>query len=532
MSLDMTNPRREHPSNGTAAVRPPVGLRDWLRANHPPLILFAVAVLYACTWSARWEVKGDSAQYLLLSESLARGEGYSVGGLPHTYFPPGFPALLAGLRLLGVTEVVWLNLVMIVLHLLALWCGYLLLRRMTTPQNALLALVLAACSYPVFKGGAAILSDAPFALLILFGLYGYRRACDDGSRLMELGTLSLAAACWFRVVGYPLAAAAGIALLVQCPALRRRRAFGNAAVLGVAVAAAAFWFLHRYQVGMSAQTDVYTGEISEVTERAAMAWLWQPVWNLVLAGRSFATFFCAQEFDASIGFVLIVLPVLAGCWLMIRRGEFLAAIAPAAYLGVLVVMRPPIARYLLPVAPLVALFFVEWIAFLQSTRVAARFRIPLAAALVALLVVSNLCRDVKFAVERHQPFDQGQGAEWRLLARALDARMPPSESFSATCDGPTVAYLAGRTWKEPGPLVRAAGGAVDGLDRSLRDERVNYVLLGPADQCPGRMRAAQQLFEELVADPARFELCYRQDDQRLYRRKERTAQLSEPQSTR
>jgi len=532
MSLDMTSPRREHSSNGSDTVRPPVGLREWLRANHRPLILLAVAALYACTWSARWEVKGDSAQYLLLSESLARGEGYSVGGQPHTYFPPGFPALLAGLRLMGVTEVVWLNLVMIAVHLLALWCGYLLLRRIARPENAFLAFVLAACSYPVFKGGAAILSDAPFALLILFGLYGYRRACDDGSPLMELATLSLAAACWFRVVGYPLAGAAGLALLAQCPAMRRRRAIGNAAVLGIAIAAAAFWFFHQYQVGMSAQTDVYTGEISEVSERTALAWLWQPAWNLVLAGRSFATFFCAQEADATIGFVLIVLPVMAGCWLMLRRGEFLAAIAPAAYLGVLVVMRPPIARYLLPVAPLVALFFVEWIAVLQSTRVAARVRVPLVAALVAILVVSNLCRDVKFAVERHRPLDEGQGAEWRLLARALDERMSPAESFSATCDGPTVAYLARRTWKEPGPLFRAADGDVDGLDRSLRDQRVNYVLLGPGDQCPGRMRAAQQLFEELVADSARFELCYQQDDQRLYRRKERTAQLSEPQSTR
>ncbi len=49
-----------------------------------------------------WKATPDSALYLELGESLADGRGYVFNGEPHTYVPPGFPAIVAvGARLFG-----------------------------------------------------------------------------------------------------------------------------------------------------------------------------------------------------------------------------------------------------------------------------------------------------------------------------------------------------------------------------------------------------------------------------------------------
>ena len=40
----------------------------------------------------------DAALYAMLADNLAAGEGYTLWGAPHTHVPPGYPALLAAVR--------------------------------------------------------------------------------------------------------------------------------------------------------------------------------------------------------------------------------------------------------------------------------------------------------------------------------------------------------------------------------------------------------------------------------------------------
>ncbi len=63
------------------------------------LLLAGIALLYLSLWRPGFQsYSEDSAKYILLSRSLARGEGYrdtfDPGMPPHTLYPPGFPLLL------------------------------------------------------------------------------------------------------------------------------------------------------------------------------------------------------------------------------------------------------------------------------------------------------------------------------------------------------------------------------------------------------------------------------------------------------
>ena len=42
-----------------------------------------------------WVIDPDAAAYVGLARSLAEGSGYTLAGVPHAKFPPGFPAYLA-----------------------------------------------------------------------------------------------------------------------------------------------------------------------------------------------------------------------------------------------------------------------------------------------------------------------------------------------------------------------------------------------------------------------------------------------------
>ncbi|MGE3317575.1 MAG: hypothetical protein AB7O26_20890, partial [Planctomycetaceae bacterium] len=57
-----------------APERNRVPLRSLPGLAVPACALFLLLIYGAC-WNDRWELKGDSAQYLLLGESLAQGAG-------------------------------------------------------------------------------------------------------------------------------------------------------------------------------------------------------------------------------------------------------------------------------------------------------------------------------------------------------------------------------------------------------------------------------------------------------------------------
>lgn len=61
------------------------------------LVLATAAILFSAPGRGFWVIDPDAAAYVGLARSLAAGEGYTLQGVPHAKFPPGFPLLLAGI---------------------------------------------------------------------------------------------------------------------------------------------------------------------------------------------------------------------------------------------------------------------------------------------------------------------------------------------------------------------------------------------------------------------------------------------------
>src|SRR5947208_11776152 len=83
-----------------------------------------LVLLYLTSVSPHWFITSDSALYLMLGQSLAGGNGYTLSGQPHVHVPPGYPLLLAAMIRLGLGAMLWLNLAMIGMALVTLWLAY------------------------------------------------------------------------------------------------------------------------------------------------------------------------------------------------------------------------------------------------------------------------------------------------------------------------------------------------------------------------------------------------------------------------
>jgi hypothetical protein len=126
--------------------------------------LAAVGYIIQCFTPLR--MTEDGVIYLSIAHSVAAGKGFLYEGAPASWFPPGYPALLALLTMTGLGDSLYMNL----FNLLAVGAGFLALRSIAGSRNlgrgrlciVLLALVY---SYIVIKDTALPLSD-----LVFFGL--------------------------------------------------------------------------------------------------------------------------------------------------------------------------------------------------------------------------------------------------------------------------------------------------------------------------------------------------------------------------
>ena len=70
-----------------------------LRWLFPALIVISFAINYAGIFDRRMDINGDNYYYYMLAQNLAEGKGYvsDIGPepVPHTHFPPGYPAFMS-----------------------------------------------------------------------------------------------------------------------------------------------------------------------------------------------------------------------------------------------------------------------------------------------------------------------------------------------------------------------------------------------------------------------------------------------------
>ncbi|MEQ8329444.1 MAG: hypothetical protein RH859_03180 [Longimicrobiales bacterium] len=235
--------------------------RSWLLFGG--VILLSAGVV-ALAFNPAPHTGGDNAGYVTLAYSLLADGTYTElfdpAGNPHTKYPPVFPALLAGLMLLGVRSWAGLKLVAAASTVVAVAATWLWARRRLGPLGAAAVAAALAVSAGVVYYSHWILSDPTFLALTMVGLWALDTALDPGpddGRTGEPGAAAAsgAATAWlvagvaFTGLAY-FTRSAGLPLLLALLAVlalrkRWRSLAASAAVLGLP---ALMWWLRARSV--------------------------------------------------------------------------------------------------------------------------------------------------------------------------------------------------------------------------------------------------------------------------------------------
>jgi hypothetical protein len=412
------------------------------------LAILGVLVLYAASVSSHWFMMSDGALYLMLGENLANGQGYTLWGTPHAHVPPGYPAFLAGMMKLGLGDYLWLNISTLLMTLSILWLSYKYLAGRVAAPLALLVVLTLGYSQEMHMASLLVLSDIFFMLMIWLGMYCYARGLKESGFWLEAGTLALIASCWIRVAGFPLAGAVAFGLLFERRQVRGARVWLNAAALLAGVGLTA-WFFLRYHAQVTAAFPVqtYSGYVGEMTARSNWEWLIAPPRNFLSTGRGILRLLTGQQHN-SLGLGLVALawvPTLIGMGVAVRRRHFLGVSAVLGYVLVLTINHLLMARYLLPLAPLLILYFFEgaqclarWIG---SPRAAARTALTL----TLILLAFNIPRVLEYTYYVHNPREYKDYAMWESVRQAaafLKRHAVPDERFLTNDNQRGLSYLS------------------------------------------------------------------------------------------
>jgi 4-amino-4-deoxy-L-arabinose transferase-like glycosyltransferase len=160
---------------------------------------------------------------------MVEGEGYAYMSHPHTLYPPGLPLLLA--FILGTFGPAYglMRGVMLLFALSGAAAAYFLAKPRVGRGLAALVALLFAVSFPVVDTATFVLSDIPFAFLVLITLAvtASGSAPPRGAKLLGLAALILAA-IMMRTVGTLLAAAVlahGLTAALRGPRRRESRSW-------------------------------------------------------------------------------------------------------------------------------------------------------------------------------------------------------------------------------------------------------------------------------------------------------------------
>lgn len=323
----------------------------------------AAGAAYATTLARRWEPGWDSAIYLTVAESLARGEGWAYQGFDFVKLPPGFPALLAAISPLTRDDPLRHRIVVVGSAALSVGFAWMLFRRRHGDRAAAALAVLAITSPLAWPELGHVLSDFPALAIVLAGLVAAEdRFREPGGRSWIPVALLAAAAPLFRTSGVMLGAA------VALVAVRRGARVPAAVILLAAVAGPAAWRLRAESVDhpLPAELPEASDHVRELRVRdlrdldsppATPADLGRRVarqagWMAGVSGRAVL----GSRFGTGAGAVIVILAVLAGLVPRLRRRPMPAEAFFLLHAGVHLLWPGMEPRLLLPLVPFLFLY--------------------------------------------------------------------------------------------------------------------------------------------------------------------------------
>lgn len=158
------------------------------------------------------DLGGDSAQYIILAESLAHGKGFRMANYPQepfsSYYPPVFPLLLTPIIFLGGRNFYLMHLLVALLGYTSLFFLYLLFKKYADKKTALLAIGLLVFNWSfIHYCSRFILSDIAYLSLSSFTLFFANRYIEKNSTFNKDGlwlTVGLALSYLTRYIGLTL----------------------------------------------------------------------------------------------------------------------------------------------------------------------------------------------------------------------------------------------------------------------------------------------------------------------------------------
>lgn len=150
---------------------------------YPTGLAVLALLVFTYIFDRKIDLNGDNCYYYAFASAIAAGEGYvDVAGEPSALFPPGYPLLMAPLRL--ITDSVVAQKVM---NLLFLFAGTLLLYFTLIDAGVKRSLSFIACSAVLLtphllEFSTMMMSEASCILFIALSLWAYRRTDELLSR--------------------------------------------------------------------------------------------------------------------------------------------------------------------------------------------------------------------------------------------------------------------------------------------------------------------------------------------------------------
>lgn len=320
------------------------------------LVVGAVVLLGFClSVSSSWKATPDSALYLELGESLARGDGYCFNGEQHTYVPPGYPAIVAAAAGVFGGSFLTYRVLMALLGFMTAALGYVLILRLCGKDTALLAGGVFALNHELLVNSTFTTSDVPFALVTLAGLnvLVFASTRERPNLWAFVGGLTIGLCPLVRINGWGIPPAAAYFLWCSWADRGRfRRVTGVLIFLCASFLPAGTWELYKTTFPISVNEGTFANAITGRSWLLQASIILDAAWGYVAETTS-----AVAGVSIKTGFLEFLIPILivGGAFSALTRKErLLVPLAAIQFCGLL--LSPAGSRYLIFLLPALYVF--------------------------------------------------------------------------------------------------------------------------------------------------------------------------------
>lgn len=444
----------------------------------------------------------DDAKYIILTESLASGQGYQLINFPRPQiernFPPGWPLVLAPFTLAFPKNYDALKTVSLILWLTSIFLVYKLFsKRLDSPYLEILTVLVAL--NPLLVGtSVTVMSESAYLFFSLLALLVYDKTYGKHIGWVVLVTFLAFYSQQIRTIGVSLTLSLLIILLLS----RRFKEAGMVVVLFIVGFGLQSWLNLRN--GGTVISSGYEAQVlsGSVIEKLGQVWAnASGYFDEVLASALIPIF--GTRLDVSFGglfflFNLIVILILAAGMLASKpKLEWMHIYFIIYVVGILAFWNPQVgsvkARFLIPILPMLYFYFLIGLKWILKGN--ARLAVGISALIAFTLLARNI-QDWRSPI-REQMSDLSLGTSWVAENAPTDAIVMVNEPV------PAYVHVQRKTINFP--------KNEQDLEQYINNQGIDYIVIAPLLQSPkstGLSKDVNAIKIEIDSSPDRFQLVF------------------------